>query len=84
MRTKYPLIRLGIGFTGTVVSEVKEFKCGRCTNEFSIEIEYLEEGKRAEIVSLLCPACFTQILQENPFLESYFAVDLPMLSEALH
>ncbi len=81
---KYPLIRLGIGYTETVVSEVKTFECSRCETDFNIEIEYHRKGAEAEIVSLLCPACFTQILEQNPALQTYFAVDLPMSFEVLH
>lgn len=81
---KYPLIRLGIGFTEIVVSEVKSFKCSRCETDFSIEIEYHKKGSEAEIVSLLCPACFTEVLEQNPGMQSYFSVDLPTFSEALH
>jgi transcription elongation factor Elf1 len=84
MRTKYPLIRLGIGYTETVVSEVKTFECSRCADEFSIEVEYHTEGKKADIALLICPECFETILVDNPLLQAYFAVDLPPFSEVLH
>lgn len=81
---KYPSIRSGIGYIENAVCEVKSFHCGRCKEEFSIEIEYHDDSMRAEIEMLICPECFTTILLENPGLDSYFSVDLPLFSEPVH